>query len=123
MISPRRHSYQVIELGTEVDAGFMGSEIIHLGGLSLRKRVPRAPGWLSSLSIQLLISAQVMISWFVTFSLELGSELKVRNLLRVLSLSVSLSLSLYLPLSALPGMLSLSCSPSVVHTRSLKKSE
>ena len=33
------------------------------------------PGWLSRLSVGLLISAQVMISWFVSLSPESGSVL------------------------------------------------
>ena len=38
-------------------------------------------GWLSQLEIWLLISAQVMISWFVRSSLMLGSVLTAGNLL------------------------------------------
>ena len=47
-----------------------------------------APGWLSQLRVQLLISAQVMISWFVSLSPASGPEL---SLLGILSLSLSLS--------------------------------
>ena len=35
-----------------------------------------APGWLSCLNIQLLISAQVVISWFMGSSPAPGSALK-----------------------------------------------
>ena len=48
------------------------------------------PGWLSRLSVQLLISAQVTISRFVGSSPVSGSALTVRSLLGILSLSLSL---------------------------------
>ena len=54
-----------------------------------------APGWLSWLSIQLLTSAQVMISWFMGLSPVSGSVLTMplpRSCVRVLSLSLSPSL-------------------------------
>ena len=35
---------------------------------AIKKQQLRAPGWLSGLSIQLLASAQVMISWFLSLS-------------------------------------------------------
>ena len=50
------------------------------------------PGWLSWLSVWLLVSAQVMISQFVSLSPTLGSTLIMQSLLGVLSLSLSLSL-------------------------------
>ena len=64
-----------------------------------------APGWLSQLSIRLLVLAQVMISWFLSSSPRLGSALSSQSLLGdsfspslsappPLSLSLSLSLSL-----------------------------
>ena len=68
-----------------------------------------APGWLSQLSTQLLLS--FMISQFMKSRPGWGSELPARSLLGVLSLplhpssthmfslSLSLSLSLFLPLS------------------------
>ena len=65
------------------------------------------PGWFSQLSIQLLISAQVMISPFLNSSPTQGSALTIQNLLGLLSLSLPLcpfpicilSLSLFLSLS------------------------
>ena len=48
-----------------------------------------APGWLNQLSIHLLISAQVMISQFVSSSPKSGFALTVRRLLGILSLSLS----------------------------------
>ena len=55
-----------------------------------------APGWLNWLSVHLLISAQVMISKFVSSSPASGSVLAVWSLLKSLSLSLSLSFSLSL---------------------------
>ena len=46
-------------------------------------------GWLSRLSIQLLISAQVMILQFMGSSPTLGSALTAENLLGILSLSAT----------------------------------
>ena len=43
------------------------------------------PGWLRWVSIRLLISAQVTISWFVSSSPMSGSALTVWSLLRILS--------------------------------------
>ena len=54
-----------------------------------------ASGWLSRLSIQLLVSAQVMISWFRDSSPGSGSALTVQGL----GCSLSLPLSLPLPCS------------------------
>ena len=72
---------------------------------------PGSPGWLSWLSDQLLTYAQVMISWFMSSSPELGSVLTAWSLLGILSL----------PLSAPP---SLSASPQLVpvHVHSLSLS-
>ena len=47
------------------------------------------PGWLSQLSIWLLISAQFMISWFVGLSPTSGFTLTERSLLGILSPSLS----------------------------------
>ena len=55
-----------------------------------------APGWLSQLSLQLLILAQVMISQFMGSSPASGSVLMVWSLLGILCLSLSLSASLSL---------------------------
>ena len=58
-----------------------------------------APGWLSRLSVRLLVLAQVVISWFTSSSPALASALAVQSLLGILSLSLcpspasSLSLS------------------------------
>ena len=58
-----------------------------------------ALGWLSWLSVWLLISAQVMISQSVDTSPMLGSELSVQKLLGILFLSLFLCPSLVLSLS------------------------
>ena len=58
--------------------------ITHMLLLNLKNG--RAPGWLSWLS---MISAQVMISWFMGSSPALGSVLTVQSLLGVLSLPLS----------------------------------
>ena len=55
--------------------------------------VPGTPGGHSRLSTQLLVLAQVMNSWFMGSSPELGSVLTVWSLFGILSLSLSLSLS------------------------------
>ena len=62
------------------------------------------PGWLSWLSVRLLILAQVMISRFVSLSPRLGSALTVWNLLGILSLSLSLSLPLPCSLMLSPSL-------------------
>ena len=48
-----------------------------------------ASGWLSGLSVQPLVLAQIMISWFMRSSPASGSELTVRLLLGILSPSLS----------------------------------
>ena len=53
-----------------------------------------APGWLSQLSLRLLVLAQIMILWFAVLSLTLGSALTARDLLRILSLPLSLKINL-----------------------------
>ena len=76
----------------------------------LKERIGGAPGWLSPLSFQLLILAQVMISWFTSLSPTSGSVLAAWSLLGILCfplsappyshvLSLSLSLTLALSLS------------------------
>ena len=47
-----------------------------------------APGWLSRLSVRLLVSVQVMISQFLGLNSALGSVLRVGSLLGILSLSL-----------------------------------
>ena len=64
-----------------------------------KKKEAGVPGWLSQLSILLLISAQVMISRFVSSSPESGSVLTVWSLLGI---------SLSLPLSAPPPLVLMS---------------
>ena len=61
---------------------------------SIEKGVGGTPGWLSRLSTQLLVLAQVMISRFVSSSPASGSTLTAGNLLGILSLSLPLSLPL-----------------------------
>ena len=56
-----------------------------------KKGAAGAPEWLSRLSVQLLVLAQVMISWFMSLSPALGSVLTVQNLPGILSLPLSLS--------------------------------
>ena len=58
-----------------------------------------APGWLSQLSIQLLISARVMISEFMESSPALGSVLTAWSLLGILSPPLSAHPLLVLSLS------------------------
>ena len=50
------------------------------------------PRWLSQLSVRLLVSAQVMISWFGSWSPTSGSVLTVRSLLGILSRLLTCSL-------------------------------
>ena len=47
------------------------------------------PGWLSWLSLRLLISAQFMFTWFVGSSLESGSALTAWSPVGILSLPLS----------------------------------
>ena len=58
-----------------------------------KRQMLGASGWLSRLSIRLLMSAQVMISWFVGSSPAWGTALTAWSLLGILSLPLSLSLS------------------------------
>ena len=68
-------------------------------GVGAERNSHWAPGWLSKLNVELLISAQVMISQFMSLSPTSGSVLTVWGLLGILSFSFSLSLSLSPPLS------------------------
>ena len=63
-----------------------------------KERALGAPGWLSRLSIQLLISSHVMISQFTSSSSTSGSVLTAGSLLGILCLPLSLPLP-YLSLS------------------------
>ena len=58
-----------------------------------------APGWLSRLNIQLLISAWVMSAQFVGWSLVSGSALTAQSLPGILSLPLSQPLFVSLSLS------------------------
>ena len=64
----------------------------------IRNEKTGAPGWVCQLSVRLLVSAQVVISWFVSSSPSLGSALIGWSLLGTLSPSAPcvglLSLSL-----------------------------
>ena len=80
---------------------FKSTEICINSGMThmkLRTVLTGAPGWLSCLSIRFLISAQVMISWFMTLSPASSSALTVQSLLGILSPSLSAPppLALYL---------------------------
>ena len=57
------------------------------------------PGWLSWLSVQLLVLAQVVISWIVSSSLTSVSLLTAWSLLDILSLPFSVPLSCSLSMS------------------------
>ena len=75
-----------------------------------------ASGWLSQLSVQLLVSAQVMIPQFVSSSPALGSLLSAQSPLQVLCPSLSLSLP-----CSLARSLSLSLSLSLKSKINIKK--
>ena len=64
-----------------------------------KEKLLRAPEWLSRLSFWLLISAQVMISWFVRLSHKYSSVLIAWSLLGILSLPLSVPLPSSLSLS------------------------
>ena len=57
---------------------------------AIKKKTVGTPGWLSRLSVRLLVFAQVMASQFVSLSPALGSILTAQSLLGILSLSLSL---------------------------------
>ena len=59
----------------------------------IRRRKEGMPGWLSWLSIWLLLLAQVVISLFMSSSPTSGSVLTVWSLLGILSLSLSKSVN------------------------------
>ena len=60
----------------------------------LEEFVVQVHGWLSWLSIQLFILAQVMVSWFMSSTPALYSVLTAQRLPGILCLPLSLSLSL-----------------------------
>ena len=65
-------------------------ENIKYWNIRIRKKKTGVPGWLSQLSVRLLILAQVMISRFVGWSPVSVSVLTAQSLLGSLSLSLSL---------------------------------
>ena len=66
--------------------------IFKLEKIKDKEKIPGAPGWLSQLSVLLLVSAQVMISQFMSSRPVLGSVLTARSPLGILSLPLSLPL-------------------------------
>ena len=70
--------------------------ILGLGKLGLIAVHDGAPGWLSQLSVGLLVLAQVMISWFVGLRPASSSVLTAQSLLGILSLPLLHVLSLFL---------------------------
>ena len=60
-------------------------------GKNMKLETAGVPGWLSQLSNGLLISTQVMISWFLRSSPASDSGLTKRSLLEILSFFLSLS--------------------------------
>ena len=71
-------------------------------GLFFKEKMSRSPGWLSQLSIWLLVLAQIMVSWFVRLSPASGSALTAWGLLGMFCLlslcpspTHSLSLKIY----------------------------
>ena len=64
-----------------------------------KTETPGATGWLSRLSVPLLTSTQVMMSWFVSSSPTLGSVLSAQSLLGILSPAVTVPPPLALSLS------------------------
>ena len=59
----------------------------------IKKKESGGPGWLSQLSVQLLVLAQVMNLHFVSLSPASGTVLTMQNLLGILSLPLPHSLS------------------------------
>ena len=74
--------------GTSTLSALGNNSILHglLNGYSIIKGTA---GWLSRLSVRLLVSAQVMILQFVSSSPVSASALTVQRLLRILSLPLS----------------------------------
>ena len=70
-----------------------------IGVSQVSNRCDGVPGWLSLLSIRLLVSIQVMISQSVRLSPVPGSVLTAQSLLGILSLPLSLPLPLLLSVS------------------------
>ena len=83
--------------------------------VQVKRKERGTPGWLSQLSIGLLVSAQVMISQFMSSSPTSGSTLIVQSLLGILTLSFSLCPS--------PALVVLSLSLSLSKWINLKERE
>ena len=100
-----RYVLQYTVLASVIGAGPVLEEHRHVGNDRERTHVLRLEGIeehlgrLSWLSVQLLISAHIMISWFVRSSPWSGSVLTARSLPWIFSLSLCLSLPLPLSLS------------------------
>ena len=82
---------------------------------ALKEITTGAPGGLSQMSIRLLISAQVMISWFVGLIPVSGSMLAAQSLFGILSLSLSLCHP--------PPPAPLTCSLSLSQNKSIYKNK
>ena len=88
-----QHSFTLLEnlniyLDRKTNSHFSCQDVL-FQGLSLSRCILVAPGWLSQLSIQLLVWAQVMISWIIGLSPALGSIQTARSLLGILCPSLS----------------------------------
>ena len=80
-------------------SGMVSLRVSSMFKLRQRWRVIGAPQWLSQLKVQLLVLAQVMISWFCEFKPCISSALPGWSLLGILSLSLPLPHSRFLRLS------------------------
>ena len=69
----------------------MRCHLIH-ARMTIIKKTRGAPGWFSQLSVQLVVSSQVIISQFVSLSPASSSTLAKQTLLGILSLPLSLPL-------------------------------
>ena len=94
---PRRHFHlQPRGCNTIYSTTISGSNLWTVGSrhviiTTVGLRIEMEPGWLSMLSTQLLISAQVMISRLLGSNPTSGSVLTAQSLLGILFLSLSLS--------------------------------
>ena len=83
--------YPTLDLSSHFDLMVLSSSptLGFMLGMKTNKNKIGAPGWFGRLSVQLLISAQVMISQFVSSSPTSGSVLSPWSLLGILSPSLS----------------------------------